>query len=277
MELSQARLVEVGTTNKTRLADYARAIGDDTALLLKVHQANFAIVGFSEDVGVEELAALGRERGIDTMMDLGSGSLLTPPELAEVGLPNEPAVAATLAAGMSLVTFSCDKLLGGPQAGVIAGRRDLVAKVRSHPYMRALRPDKLTLASLCATLELYRDGRADRIPTVAMLRAGPGSLRRKAEDLLERVAATPGLSVELIPCESAAGGGTEPTSALPSWGLAIAGARSPDSLAEQLRGRSPAVFARIHEDRLLIDVRCVSGDELGELATAIGELGSDIA
>lgn len=272
MDLSRARLVEVGTTNKTHLADYENAIREETSLLLKVHRANFAIVGFSKEVSIAELAALGRERGVNTMMDLGSGSLLSQGELDRLGLPSEPAVASTLSAGIDLVTFSGDKLLGGPQAGVIAGRRELIAKVRSHPFMRALRPDKLTIAGLCATLELYRDGREERIPTVAMLRAKPADLRSKAERLQAKVGARAGLEVERIECQSTAGGGSEPTSALPSWGLAIAGPRGADAMATKLRARKRSVVVRIHDDRLMVDVRCVDERDLDELAAALAEL-----
>jgi len=274
MQLSRATLVEVGTTNKTRVADYAGAIGERTALLLKVHQANFAIVGFTAEVAPAELAALGAERGVPTMMDLGSGALLSTGELSDLGLAGEPTVADTLAAGIDLVCFSCDKLLGGPQAGVIAGRRELVQAARSHPLMRALRPDKLTLATLCATLDLYRRGEEDAIPAVAMLRAQAGALRRRAETLLARVGDAHDISVDLIACESTAGGGAKPTASLPSWGLAIGG-RGADDIAAALRAGDPPILARIEDERVIIDVRCLFESELDVVADAIRGLGGD--
>jgi len=274
MQLSRAKLVEVGTTNKTRVADYASAIGPETALLLKVHQANFAIVGFTAEVTAAELGALGAERGVTTMMDLGSGALLSATELSELGLAGEPTVGDTLGAGIDVVTFSCDKLLGGPQAGVIAGRRDLVQAARQHPLMRALRPDKLTLATLCATLDLYRRGDEDAIPAVAMLRARPGALRERAERLLACVGEVRGLAVDLVACESTAGGGAKPTSALPSWGLAIEG-RAADDVATALRRCDPPIVARIEDDRVIVDVRCLFESELDTVADAIRRLGDD--
>jgi L-seryl-tRNA(Ser) seleniumtransferase len=198
MRLSGARLVEVGTTNKTHARDYEAAIGPDTALLLKVHRSNFAIVGFTDEVGLDELVALARRRGVGAAIDLGSGALLEAGELAAAGLPPEPSARAGVASGVDLATFSGDKLLGGPQAGVLVGGRDAVEAVRKHPLMRALRPDKLTLAALEATLAIYRDGRAARdVPSVAMLTANAGALRRRAEELRRRVDAAGGAAAWL--------------------------------------------------------------------------------
>jgi len=272
MELSRARLVEVGTTNKTRLADYERAIGPDTALLLKVHQANFAIVGFTEDASVAELATLSKSSGVPVMMDLGSGSLMSQAELSAIGLANEPSVPQVLSAGVDLVTFSGDKLLGGPQAGIIAGTKELVERARKHPLMRALRPDKLAIASLCATLEMYRDGRDDEIPTLAMLRAKSDGLRQRAEGLLDRVGDSGRLGIEVVPCSSAAGGGSEPRSALSSWGLCISGIGA-DDIAAALRRWTPPIIGRIKDDQVILDVRCLFDTDLEVVAAALRGIG----
>src|SRR5262249_51320662 len=176
MRASGATLVEVGTTNKTHPQDYRNAITAQTALLLQVDRSNFALVGFTAEVEPTELCAIGRERGVPVMIDLGSGSF--------VELAGEPTAPAWIDSGAEVVTFSGDKLLGGPQAGILAGRKDAIARIRKHPLMRALRPDKMTLAALEATLDLYRDGREAEIPTIAMLRASSDTLRARAEQLL---------------------------------------------------------------------------------------------
>src|SRR6185369_10272385 len=167
MRASGARLVEVGTTNRTHARDYEGAVADDTALLLKVHRSNFAIVGFTTEVDVGELAAIAHRKNLVAMVDLGSGALT---DLRALGLAgSEPTVPDIIGAGVDLVTFSGDKLLGGPQAGILAGKRAIIAAMRAHPLLRAVRPDKMTLAALEATLELYRDGRTAEIPALAML------------------------------------------------------------------------------------------------------------
>jgi L-seryl-tRNA(Ser) seleniumtransferase len=259
MRLSGARLVEVGTTNKTHPADYERAMGADTALLLKVHRSNFHLVGFTAEVALGELVALGRARGVRTMIDLGSGCLLPPAEMAALGLPAEPDVKSAVASGVDLVTFSGDKLLGGPQAGLIAGRAEAIALIKKHPLMRAVRPDKLTIAALHATLRLHRDGRDREVPVMAMLRATGAELRARAEDLAARIGA-PG--VEVVACGSAIGGGALPDAELPSWAVALPG--PPDRLDAALRSGEPAVVGRIADDRLLLDVRTLQD---GEVAT----------
>src|SRR5262249_17593371 len=203
MRASGARLHEVGTTNKTPPHDYRAAIGPDTALLLKVHRSNFALVGFTAEVALADLVAIGRERGVPVMIDLGSGSL--------VELAGEPTAPAAVKDGADVVTFSGDKLLGGPQAGLLVGRREPIARTRKHPRVRALRCDKMTVAALEATLELHRDGRSDEIPTLSMLHAGSDSLRARAERLLGAVrAAAPQLALELRAVRSAVGGGALP-------------------------------------------------------------------
>jgi len=261
MRQSGARLVEVGTTNKTHRRDYEAACGPDTGLLLKVHKSNFAVVGFTAEVGTEELVELGRERGVPVMVDLGSGALIDPAELGD--LPAEPTVASHVAAGAQIVTFSGDKLLGGPQAGVIVGTASAVERVKKHPLMRALRPDKLTLAALEATLELYRDGRArTELPALRMLAAGPAELRLRAEAVAAAVGAG-----EVVEVTSAVGGGALPTANPPSFALALPG--PPDALERALRAGDPPVIARIAGDRLLVDVRTIQEAELPILARAL--------
>jgi L-seryl-tRNA(Ser) seleniumtransferase len=274
MRASGARLVEVGTTNKTHLADYAGAIGPDTALLLKVHRSNFAIVGFTAEVELAELAALARERGVAVMVDLGSGALLDLAALG-VGLPSEPTPASQIAAGADLVTFSGDKLLGGPQAGVMVGGAATIDRIRKHPLMRALRPDKLALAALEATLALYRDGRAaDEVPTLRILSQAADALRDRAEVLRARVEATGaparGLSCAVVEVTGAVGGGALPTAAPRSFALSLARPGvSAEELERALRAHEPPVLGRIADDRLLLDVLTVADDEVAEVAAAV--------
>jgi len=286
MRLSGAELVEVGTTNKTRLRDYQDAVGERTGLLLKVHRSNFAIVGFTEEVAPAELAALGRQRGVLSMMDLGSGFLLEPGDLQAMGLPSEPGVRAVIAAGIDVVCFSGDKLLGGPQAGIVCGQAGAIARLRAHPLMRALRPDKLTLAALDATLAAYRDRRGPGpvdVPAVAMLGEPEASVKRRAEAALAELdarlaqAARPAgaprqLRAEpcLTPCRSAVGGGAMPTATLPSWGIALvpgAGAGAGD-LEAQLRRAAVPVIARIVDERVILDLRTVLPHQTGDLLAA---------
>jgi L-seryl-tRNA(Ser) seleniumtransferase len=260
MRASGARLVEVGTTNKTHPADYRAAIGPDTALLLKVHRSNFAIVGFTAEVPVAELVAIGRERGLPTMVDWGSGSL--------VALGGEIPAAELCRSGADVVTFSGDKLLGGPQAGLLCGRAQTIARLRKHPLMRAMRPDKMTLAALEATLSLYRDGRGEEIPAVAMLRAPAAVLRERAERLLARLRTLmPGLRLELREVSSAVGGGALPLYEPPSFAVAALG--DPEALDARLRAWRPPVVGRIADGALLFDVRTVYDDDIEEIACAL--------
>lgn len=273
MRLSGARLVEVGTTNKTHPRDYRAAITDDTALLLKVHRSNFAIVGFTVEVEATELVGIGAERGVKTMMDLGSGLLMAAEDLVAMGMPPEPSVRSAVESGLDLVLFSGDKLLGGPQAGILAGKADAVAACRKHPLMRALRPDKLTIAALEATLSLYRDGRArDAVPAVAMLSTPLEALRQRAADLVGRIGDVPEwLTVDLTPCESTVGGGTMPTARLPSWGVGLAGGDTvgPDALDARLRAGDVPVIGHIVDDTLVLDVRTMREDELDIVSRAV--------
>ncbi|MEO3778936.1 L-seryl-tRNA(Sec) selenium transferase [Micromonospora sp. B11E3] len=243
-----ARLREVGTTNRTTLDDYAAAVGPDTGFVLKVHPSNFLVTGFTSAVGVDRLATLGAP----VVADIGSG-LLAPDPL----LPAEPDAASTLRAGAHLVTASGDKLLGGPQAGLLLGDADLVERLRRHPLARALRVDKLTLAALAATLH-----RPDT-PTRAALHADPGRLRERTERLRDRLAAD-GCKAEVVPAVAVVGGGGAPGVELDSWALAL-----PERYAAPLRTGAPPVLGRLAHGRLLLDLRCVPPDADDALRAAI--------
>lgn len=246
---SGAALVEVGTTNRTYARDYANAITERTALLMRIHTSNFRLEGFVHETPLAEMAEMARERGVALLDDLGSGTLLP---TAPYGLRPEPTVPESVAAGADLVTFSGDKLLGGPQAGLIVGRAALIARLREHPLARALRVDKTTLAGLEATLVAYLRGRAtEEIPVWRMIAAAPQQLRARAE----RLAAAIGGGAEVLPCVSAVGGGSLPGDTLPSFAVALPG--PPDALACALRAGSPPVIGRIAGDRLLLDARTV--------------------
>ena len=269
MEASGAILKEVGTTNRTHARDYKNAMGEQTAMLLKCHQSNFAVVGFTAEVDPHELVAMGREAGVATMFDLGSGSLL---ELDSLGLPPEMTVQGAVECGFDLVTFSGDKLLGGPQGGIIVGKAEAVARLRTHPLMRPLRPDKMTLTALEATLEAYRDGRARELPVPAMLGALPHDLKARARRLRTRLrrACPAGWSFELVEVISRVGGGALPTAGPPSWAVSLSHQdQGPDQVEARLRGASPPVVARIEQDRLLLDVRTVPDEQLPALGRAV--------
>jgi L-seryl-tRNA(Ser) seleniumtransferase len=250
------RLHEVGTTNRTRLSDYADAIGPETAAILRVHPSNYRISGFCESVSIEELVKLGKQRSLPVIDDVGSGCLY---DLQPYGLADEPIVGESVNAGADLVVFSGDKLLGGPQCGVIVGRAPIVSMLRSNPLARALRVDKLTLAALQATLEIHRAGRAfAEIPVLQQLASSVDVLRARAESLLKQLHATsrsPG-AFELQQVASASGGGALADRTVPSWAVAIRSS-NPDDVARQLRTGSPAVFSRVKDHNTLIDVRTV--------------------
>ncbi len=271
--MSGARLVAVGTTNKTRIDDYRRAIGPGTALLLKVHQSNFEQRGFVEAVELRELAALGKATQIATMMDLGSGCLASAATLQRCGLPAEPSV-AQVAAHVDAVSFSGDKLLGGPQAGLLIGRSDIIERARTHPWMRALRPDKMTIAALWATLQAHRiDGGAD-LPVWQMLQTTPAELATRGQRTLALLALEPTLPAEftvaLCPSHATVGGGTMPTSQLASIALrVVAGEVQLTRLAEALRAGRPAVLGRIADAALWLDLRTVTDGEVPMLVVAL--------
>jgi L-seryl-tRNA(Ser) seleniumtransferase len=263
-----ARLVEVGTTNKVRLSDYADAITDQTALLLRVHPSNFRIVGFTEEPSLGELTALGRERGLPVMDDLGSGALI---DLSRYGLVAEPTVHASVRAGADVIAFSGDKLLGGPQAGIVLGRAELIAKLKRHPLMRVLRVDKLTLSALEATLRLYRDEAVAlrEVPTLSALTASAEVLEGRARDLAGRLAPL-GLEVLLEPGISQVGGGSLPGEELPTTLVAVRKEGvSTAELARRLRTGEPSIWARIQRDRLVFDVRTVRDEEAAEIVSAV--------
>jgi L-seryl-tRNA(Ser) seleniumtransferase len=270
MEASGCTLTAVGATNKTHLKDYERAIRPTTGALLIVHTSNYRIVGFSERPALEEIVALGRSRGLPVVHDLGSGSLLGPEAL---GLGDEPPISASLAAGADLVCLSGDKLLGGPQAGIILGRADLVRACREHPLARAFRVDKARIAALEAVLELFLDPRSldHTHPVTAMLRASPEALRPRAERLAARLrAAAPTAAAEVVPCASEAGSGALPALPIPSTGVAVASpGRRPDELARALRAAPVALFTVIREDRVLLDVRTLTDAEADEAADVV--------
>lgn len=274
---SGAQLAEVGTTNRTHLADYERALDDETALILKVHTSNYRIEGFTCEVPIEDLAALGRRRGVPVVHDLGSGSLV---HLGRRGLPHEPYVHDSVAAGAELVCFSGDKLLGGPQAGVLLGRAEAVARCRRHPLFRALRPGRLVYTALEATLRLYLDGEegaVERVPALTRLTADPEMLRRRAQRLARRLRrlapGDPALEVEVVRCASQAGSGSLPARELPSWGVRVRSADlSAGDLAAALRRGEPPVLGRVADDALLLDVRTLDDGELPQVAAAFGRL-----
>ncbi|MFQ6133196.1 MAG: L-seryl-tRNA(Sec) selenium transferase [Armatimonadota bacterium] len=271
VEKSGCRLVAVGTTNRTRLADYERAITENTAALMRVHHSNFAILGFTEETPLAAMAQLARERGLLLVDDLGSGALV---DLSPHGLGREPLAQESVAAGADIVTFSGDKLLGGPQAGIILGRQDLLARVRKSPLARAVRLEKLIIAALEATLRLYLDPETalTAVPTLACATEPADAVRARARSLLRRLRDVPdeAAEFEIVPAESAVGGGALPGQTIPSWALAVRPWSSPPSdAAARLRTADPPAIARVQDDRLLLDLRTVRPDELPALAAAL--------
>jgi L-seryl-tRNA(Ser) seleniumtransferase len=256
MVKSGATLREVGTTNRTRLADYENAITEKTRLLLRVHRSNFAIIGFTEQPSLDELAALGRKHNIPVMEDLGGGALL---QLRALGV-NESGVMESLRAGADLITYSGDKMLGGPQAGLLSGREDLIKRVRSNPLFRALRVDKLTYAALEGTLMEYIRQNHDAIPFARMMRLSAVDICARAEALQTQLGAAAHLKTTIISGTSLVGGGSAPTSSLPTFLLAVTAASlSADELAARLRHHQPSIVARVEEGRVLLDLRTVHG------------------
>ena len=273
---SGARLVEVGTTNRTRLDDYERVIGPETAAIMRVHASNFRTVGFTEDVGLGELCELGRRHGVAVIDDLGSGVLDRRDDPLDALLADEPAARESIAAGADAVCFSGDKLLGGPQAGLVVGRRETIDALRSHPLARAVRIDKLALAALDATLRLHRDpARARRdIPVLQMLSATEEELAARAERLRAGIAERSGDAAELRVTRSSgrAGGGALPLLDLEGPVVAIVPrAGGPDALHTRLRRGEPPIVARIREDAVLLDPRTISEVEIDFVVKAVAE------
>jgi L-seryl-tRNA(Ser) seleniumtransferase len=269
MAKSGAILREVGTTNRTRTVDYERAITERTRLLLRVHRSNFEITGFTEQASTAELVALARKRGIPLMEDLGSGALF---DLRAIGVSGEPGVLDSLRSGVDIVTYSGDKLLGGPQAGLISGGSELIARMRANSLFRALRVDKLIYAALEATLLAYVRRDHDAIPTLRMMRLSKEAIGERAESLAARVAA-PKLKVEVVNGESILGGGAAPSSVLPTRLLALTcEGLSADELAALLRRSEPPIIARVEEGRVLLDLRTVLPGEDAQVAAALNRI-----
>ncbi|MEQ1407456.1 L-seryl-tRNA(Sec) selenium transferase [Neorhizobium sp. Rsf11] len=264
MERAGVDLVEVGTTNRTHAKDYIKAIGPETALILKVHTSNYRIEGFTKEVPGAELAAIAHEAGVPLLNDLGSGTLV---DLSRYGLGKEPTVREAVAEGADLVTFSGDKLLGGPQAGFIVGRSDLIAEINRNPLKRALRVDKIRIAATAATLKLYRDPDrlASRLPTLRMLSRREPEVRSQAERLapqVEALLARKGYAVEVCRCASQIGSGALPVDTIPSAGLRITASSGSalEALAASFRSLSRPILGRLRDGALILDLRCLSDD-----------------
>ena len=274
MSKSSATLREVGTTNRTRVADYELGINDRTRLLLRVHRSNFEITGFTEQPGLDELVALARRRNLPLMQDLGSGALF---DLRSVGINGEPGVLDGLRAGIDIVTYSGDKLLGGPQAGLISGRADLVARMRSNSLFRALRVDKITYAALEATLLAYVKRDYDAVPVLRMMRLSKHEIARRAENVVSQVESAPvksaHLKLELQDGESVIGGGAAPSALLPTRLIALTHIDlSADELSARLRASTPPIIARVEEGRVLLDLRTVFPEQDAVLAERLSSL-----
>ncbi|WP_207650758.1 L-seryl-tRNA(Sec) selenium transferase [Sporobacter termitidis] len=270
MEQCDCRLREVGTTNKTRLSDYEAAVNENTRTLMKVHTSNFRVVGFTEAVSIESLAALGRSRGLPVIEDIGSGALV---RMEKYGLTGEPFAADSLAAGADIVSFSGDKLLGGPQAGIILGKTKYLKLMKKHPLYRALRVDKMTVAALEETLRAYSDpDRAElELPVLIMLSAAPEVLREKAERLYKLLADN-GIEAEVTQVFSTTGSGSVPGSELPSYAVSVTpGDGGAAALDRRLRLGETPVLGRIVKERYLLDVRTIFEKDIGKTAAAVSE------
>ena len=281
VEAAGARLVTVGTTNRTRLDDYARAVASGgVAAILKVHRSNFSMSGFTEEATLPELVGLGAARGVPVIHDLGSGLLV---DSADLGLPHEPTPAGSVAAGVDLVAFSGDKLLGGPQAGILAGKREVVARVRSHPLCRALRCDKVTLAGLEATLTLYRDpARAmERVPVLRMITARVEDLERTAYRVCGAAAGMRAelgvepLRIRVVRGQSLVGGGTFPDVRLPTAVLRLEAGDAAERWMAALRAHHPPIVARSRQGRILFDLRTLGEGGAIVLSAALSDLDAE--
>jgi L-seryl-tRNA(Ser) seleniumtransferase len=271
MAKSGATLREVGTTNRTRVGDYEKAITERTRLLLRVHRSNFEITGFTEQASTGELVALARGRSVPLMEDLGSGALV---DLQNFDISGEPSVLDSLRAGVDVVTYSGDKLLGGPQAGLLSGRADLIARMRANSLFRALRVDKLTYAALEATLLAYVKRDHDAIPTLKMMRVTKEEIGKRAEALAAQ-ARSPKLNIEVTDGESVIGGGAAPSAVLPTRLLALScDGLSADELGARLRATDPPIVARVEQGRVLLDLRTVFADQDSKIAAALVRIAS---
>lgn len=269
MSKSNAALREVGSTNRTRVADYERAINEKTRLLLRVHRSNFQITGFTEQPAIEELAALARARNIPLMEDLGSGALF---DLRTIGVSGEPGVLDGLQAGADIVSYSGDKLLGGPQAGLLSGRADLIGRMRANSLFRALRVDKLTYAALEATLLAYVKHDHNAIPALRMMHLSKDGIARRTVAVAAK-SGSPELAVEMIDGESVIGGGAAPSAVLPTKLLAVTrDGLSADEISARLRASEPPVIARVEEGRVLLDLRTVFPEQDENVIAALRAL-----
>jgi len=264
---SGAKLVEVGTTNRTRVADYRSALSERTGAILRVHPSNYRVVGFTASPGTAELATLAGKAGVPLIYDVGSGLL---EHHGHDGMPaDEPSLRDALADGADLVTASGDKLLGGPQAGLVAGRAELIERLRRHPVARAVRVDKMQVAALEVVLAAYVRGEQDELPVHRMLRATPEQVKRRAHELASTLGGDlEGVSAHVRACESVVGGGAVPGNSLPSWGVEVR-CPEPAAFAARLRAGSPSVFCRTEAEHVLFDLRTVGDDDLHDLARAI--------
>jgi len=272
MKISGGTLVEVGTTNKTHLKDYAGGIGPGTGAILKVHTSNYRVMGFTKSVPVEDLIALGRERDIPVIEDLGSGTLL---DLTSYGLSKEPTVLEQVAKGVDLISFSGDKLLGGPQAGIIVGKKKYIDQVKSNQLLRALRVDKMTIAALEATLRAYLDpeGAKKRVPTLRMITMSPDEIKLKAEAVCRGI--TLKERVAVVEDASQIGGGTYPLDTLPTWVLQITPFKGAQGFADGLRNLEVPIIARIKEEKVHLDCRTIFEEELEAVIQGINSVMED--
>lgn len=273
MSASGTRLREVGTTNKTRIGDFEAAIGEETAALMRVHTSNFKVVGFTEEPSLAELVALGRKRNLPVIDDIGSGALI---DFSKYGIHDEPIASHSIKAGADLVLFSGDKLVGGPQCGIIVGRKSHVQKIAKHPMMRAMRVDKIILAALAATLRLYRDvpTAEESLPLLARLSAPVENLKNRAERLAPQLAAAAAIShADVVEDKTYLGGGSVPAQQIPTWCVALTpNEMNVDELSKRLRTGTPAVVGRIQQDRLLLDLRSVLPHQDAAIVEAVSRI-----
>ena len=274
MEQGGAKLRGIGTTNRVHLADYEQAVNEETGMILKVHTSNYRVVGFSKEVELEELVKLGGEYELPVVEDLGSGVLL---DLRDEGLSYEETVQDCVNVGADVVTFSGDKLLGGPQAGIIVGKEEYITKMKSHPLNRALRVDKFTLGSLEATLGEYRDleGAKEEIPTLEMITRSPSQLKEEAEELAAKIeeASSARLKLEVKQDSSRVGGGAYPEEGLPTYVLALSGGElTAEELAQELRLHDPPIFTRISDGQVLLDVRTLQAEDKQQIILALKQI-----